>query len=195
MSESGVYAAAATASGYIYLSSDYGSTWTKSSASSTNGWIQIVSSESGEILAAIDDATSYNSIYISTNYGSEWTVLTTPTVYKWTCITISGSGQYLAAGTQYDSQSGGGIYISSDIGSSWTITSAPSSNISWTSITSSKSFQYIVATESTLDNGEISLPSNAYVSKDYGESFLPSASPLISTDSFVFGPLVSSYDG
>jgi hypothetical protein len=150
----GQYLAAAAVSsnseGGIYTSSDYGSTWTRTSASILINWESITSDSTGQYLA-----TSVNGggIYTSSDYGVIWTRTSAPTLVYWGPITSDSTGRYLAAVL-----SGGGIYTSSDYGSTWTLTSA-STLINWKSITSDSSGQYLAA---VVYGGGI------YTSSDYG---------------------------
>lgn len=100
MSAAGQFAAAATSNGPIYLSTDSGISWSQSSApTERSGWLQIVSSQSCQYLAAITNDGPGNDIYLSANYGDTWVQAVTPDVYQWLCIASSASGQILVAGT------------------------------------------------------------------------------------------------
>ena len=67
-----------TSGGYIYISSDYGDTWTSISVSL-----------SGQYQSAT--ANNPENIYISSNYGKTWVP------QAWISISISASGQYITA--------------------------------------------------------------------------------------------------
>jgi sugar lactone lactonase YvrE len=112
----------------LYLSSDSGATWTRSSASS-NYWISVSSSADGTKLAAVatdyqqgqpgaQTSHTYGAIYVSTNSGATWTRTAAPSI-SWnasSAVAISADGTKMAAITYYG---GGRVYTSADLGASW----------------------------------------------------------------------------
>ncbi|NCA18041.1 MAG: hypothetical protein EBS90_13540, partial [Betaproteobacteria bacterium] len=93
MSASGQYQTANSSANYIYISSDYGNSWTQdTSVGSTKSWNRVAISASGQYQVAT--ATSSN-IYVSSNYGATWT--STASSLNWLYVAISGSGQYITA--------------------------------------------------------------------------------------------------
>jgi len=97
--------------GGVYISQNFGSTWSLTTLSTSLTWSSISMSSTGQYVAAcaIGDG-----IYISSNYGSSWTLFNNSSPFNWSSITISSNGQYLTACVK-----GGGIYttsISMDIG-------------------------------------------------------------------------------
>ena len=139
-------------SGGIYISSNYGQNWTKTSALILN-WTSVSISSSGQYQTGVVYG---GGIYISYNYGVTWTITSAPSNVNWTSVSLSSSGQY-QTGVVY----GGGIYISYNYGVTWTITSAPS-NVNWNSVSLSSSGQYQSA---TVNNGQI------YVSTNFGNNW------------------------
>ena len=93
---------ATSTQGYIYYSSDYGHTWTKSNSERFN-WYSISISNSGQYaLACINGGR----IYYSIDFGHTWNLASSPSSnFSWTSISISGNGQYAIA-----SISGSSIY-------------------------------------------------------------------------------------
>jgi photosystem II stability/assembly factor-like uncharacterized protein len=152
----GQFLAALSQNGGIYVSNNYGSTWTNTLGlvhySSSYGF-KIVSDTTGQYLAA---ATVGTSVYTSTNYGSTWTLSSSPNALS---MTSDSTGQFLAAVVD-----NGGIFTSNDYGSTWTATSAPSAH--WKDITSDSTGKYLAATSS-----DVACP--VHTSSDYGHSWTP----------------------
>lgn len=138
--------------GEIFLSSNFGSTWTLSSAPAY-GYYFTSSSTSGQYLAA----TTADYVMMSSNFGSTWT---TALVQAGPCV-CSGSGQYCATAV-----SNSGIYLSNDFGSTWTKSSAPTE--AFDCITSSSSGQYLAA---GIHTGSI------YLSSDFGSTWTAATGP------------------
>ena len=115
---------AAVYGGGIYT--NYGTTWTATSAASKN-WISVASSADGSKLVA---AIYGGGIYTSANAGSTWQLTSAPTA-NWYAVASSADGVKLAAAVN-----GGGIYFSGNSGATWTPqTGAPVKY--WLSIASS----------------------------------------------------------
>jgi hypothetical protein len=83
-----------TISDYIYISSDYGQTWTPTA--SQRYWGSVVISSSGQYLVASLNANSQ--LYISSDYGKTWTP-NAPS-RNWRAIAMSSCGQYISAVVQ-----------------------------------------------------------------------------------------------
>jgi len=105
-------AAASIASGFIYTSTNFGSTWQLSGASS-NFWESLASSADGTKLAAV----AQNEIIISTNSGIAWTTNTSLSLgfVRLSSIASSADGGILAI-------AGGNVYVSTNSGGSWILT-------------------------------------------------------------------------
>ena len=119
------YAVQGTGGG-IYASTDYGATWSKTSAPSAS-WETITTSANGAIIYAVQHS---GYIYMSTDSGSTWTQTTAPSG-PWWSVATSSTGAVV-----YATQSTGGIYKSTDSGTTWAATSAPSAK--WYSIATSQ---------------------------------------------------------
>ena len=94
-SKDGKYLVVTTLFNNIYISSDYGSTWSKRSIEGTvfcNGPCAqqaIAMSADGDVVALT--ASDKSSFYLSTDYGNAWTTITTPSsVWAWQSIHMSG---------------------------------------------------------------------------------------------------------
>lgn len=138
--------------------------WTASSSPPAS-WNGIATSSSGEFIAAA--ACLGGSIYQSSDYGQTWSETTSApsSGYNWFAITSDSTGSQIVA-VSSDAGGVGGMYLSSDLGVTWSQTSVPS-NLAWTSVSSSSSGQYVMATSSGATGGAGSI----YVSKDNGASW------------------------
>jgi photosystem II stability/assembly factor-like uncharacterized protein len=90
----------------IFISSNYGASWSNLNDSLSSNWKNITSSVSGQYLAA---CASSGYIYTSSNYGANWTQQTNglPTaVSNWQTIKSSSDGSRLIAAIN-----GGPVYI------------------------------------------------------------------------------------
>jgi len=162
-SSSGQHLAACVLGGYIYTSSNYGSTWTQSTApnNATYDWESICSSSSGQFLAA---CVYGEYIYTSFNYGSTWNQTNTLNT-TWNSICSDSTGQYLAA-----CYSPGYIYTSSNYGGTWTQSSTP--ELYFNTICSSSSGQYLAA-----GVGNSGAVGGIYTSSNYGGTWTQSSAP------------------
>ena len=157
VSASGQYQTAVVYGESIYISSNYGSTWTSTNTSAGNkDWKSVSISASGQYQTAVVYG---GSIYISSNYGSSstWTPITSTGNKNWQGVSVSASGQYQTAVVY-----GGSTYISSNYGSTWTSTNTSIGNKDWYSVSVSASGQYQTA---VVSGG------NIYISSNYGSSW------------------------
>ena len=100
--------------GLIYVSTDSGTTWMRTSAP-TNAWASIASSADGTKLAAASPI----SIYTSADSGASWFSNNVPAT-AWQAITMSADGTKLAALDQNYH-----VYTSPNFGASWASNSVP----------------------------------------------------------------------
>jgi hypothetical protein len=139
----------------IYLSSNYGTTWT--TVGPTLLWLSCAMSASGQYMYAGTNVT--NNVYISTNYGQTWTPVTvaSSTIYAY-AIACSASGQYVCTVdiTNY-------IYYSSNYGVSWTRATGPTS--AFGGIAMSASGQYVIS-------GGLNATHSIYYSTNYGQTWV-----------------------
>ena len=115
------------ANGIIYYSTDYGSTFTKSSftqgttnnftpASGGNGINLSMNSDGSIIYYAHNPSSSATSIFKSTDYGSTWSLIATNVSSS--TVKTNNTGQYVIYAGNFSTQ------ISLDYGSTWKITGA-----------------------------------------------------------------------
>lgn len=164
--------------GGIYISSDSGTSWTKSAAP-TNGWWDIASSNSGSVLLASGAGTGHD-IYLSRDAGTTWTdessVGGTPSSSRtFFPVAVSADGSHLAVGGYP-----GDIWTSSNGGASWVDQTTLGSS-SWSALTISGNSNQIVAA---------GYPQGIYVSNDSGVSWTHTSAPSIA-----WSALASSNDG
>jgi hypothetical protein len=200
MSTSGQYQTAVRDSDQIYISSDYGTTWT--AVDSSRAWSGVSMSSTGQYQTSVVNS---GFIYISSNYGITW--VAKGLSRTWTDVAVSTTGQYqitcrgasaiyrsLDYGNTWTSVSGTGnmtsiamsstgqyltgssslgydLQISSDFGLTWTIPAGTPGSLVWGQVSISSSGQYQIA--GTNDGtGYI------YISNDYGNTWVPSFTSL-----------------
>jgi hypothetical protein len=149
---------------FIYVSSDFGTSWTKSN-SLQNYWRSVSLSASGQYQTAvgmgIPNQGPPGDIYVSSDFGTSWTSISLQKIF--TSVSLSASGQYQTAVAENDD-----IYISNDFGISWTSVSLQKK---WTSVSLSASGQYQAVVAQDFSGDYI------YVSIDFGNTWTPSNSP------------------
>ncbi|MDD3292612.1 MAG: FISUMP domain-containing protein [Candidatus Pacebacteria bacterium] len=177
MSSTGQYQTAVTrwtpiSDSEIYISSDYGATWTMVKSTSELGWFDVDVSSTGQYQTAV----GLSKIHTSSDYGATWTQRKNDSnnYYK---VAISNDGKYQTAGTQdsYD----GKVYTSSDYGATWTATLSGTGG-HFLGIDISSTGQYQTASET---NNII------YTSSDYGATW---TATLSGTGSDFYGIGLSS---
>ena len=194
VSATGQYQLVGTTS-YLYVSSDFGSTWTQVGPDNDDVWSGVAISGNGNYMYATDFTVSTGNLYRSTDYGLTWAVVpSSPGAGTWSFVAISASGQYvLASGPSY-------YYRSSDYGLTFTqvesyassgnvamsatgqymMLRAPSSNVvsnnygaTWTAI-SPVTDGYAMAISGTgqYQLAEDTSTTTLYISSDYGATFI-----------------------
>jgi photosystem II stability/assembly factor-like uncharacterized protein len=169
--------------GYIYLSLDYGVTWTTQIhglPTTQNAWQCIASNQDFNKLIIAANALAYNyggSSGIFTSFLSEscWTpqLNAVPTRNAFTKLTSSNNGKYLAVVAENQTilnvpnndNDYGGIWISWDNGFTWRKSDA--GNFCWNAISSDNTGQYLVA---GVYGGQI------YTSNNYGLNWVVQSS-------------------
>jgi carbonic anhydrase/acetyltransferase-like protein (isoleucine patch superfamily) len=172
----GVISNTANISGFVYVSSDYGSTFTgKTCTGVTSNMSSIAVSSNGQIVAAtVNGGNLSGNIYISSNYGSTFAnrqVITTANVTcNWQKIAMSNDAKYMVAIANGSNTTGfSRAYISKDYGNSFTaITSGINFDASWNDVTMSADGKYILLDISGNTNTN---SQNIYYSYDYGSNF------------------------
>jgi photosystem II stability/assembly factor-like uncharacterized protein len=145
--------------GGIYYSTDYGVTFSQSSASSLDNWISITSNANGNYMYAINRNNNYiGTVYLSSDKGMTWMINSAaPNTKFLSQVITSVSGKYVALASYNDS-----IIISSNYGSTWNVAIGTSS-VFWNDIVIDSTGQYYVAVG---DNSTI------FSSYNYGYSFV-----------------------
>eukprot|EP01032_Pedospumella_encystans_P017389 gene17389-19812_t len=115
---SGQFPSAASENGTVYVSDDFGVTWSGRGASRAH--TSIASDASGNRLAV---TVNNEGVYLSSDRGTTWTLanITGASSYTWRVVASDHSGQHLTA----ISSNYGFIHFSHDYGATWTSTSSP----------------------------------------------------------------------
>jgi hypothetical protein len=179
MSYTGQYQTAISSTYLVYVSSNYGQTWSGSTTAngltanninfvkvsvSSSGQYQVISYQSGGAPAG--------GVFISSNYGQTWTNVSSGSTVQMMGVAISGNGQYIILGSNYNATSY--IYISSNYGLTWTATSQQIVNGS--EVVISNTGQYMLATN---------LSNNVFLSSNYGANWsqLPNYGAMLAISS------------
>jgi len=147
-SSSGQYVATVASGDYIYISADYGKTWTQ--RDSSRAWFNVCMSSTGEKMAA---CVSGGYIYTSSDYGATWTQR--DSTRDWRRIACSEDGTKLVA-----AELTGSLYYSNDSGATW---SSAGTSAAYTSVAMSGDGTYAIATDGT--------PGYLYTSSDSGATW------------------------
>jgi hypothetical protein len=120
-------------SGYIYVSSTFGASWTQ--VSTYSQYSSVTVSASGQFVAATTVEYNKEGIWLSADYGLTWTQANVPTGENYVSITSDSTGQYLAA-IRYNVP----VIQSSDFGATWYTGDAPTLEAyNWKAIASDSS--------------------------------------------------------
>ena len=138
---------------YMYISTDFGNTWTQSQNASEKTWTYVSLSASGQHQTAV---TQNDYIYVSSDFGNTWSQSQNAPQKKWNSVSLSSSGQYQTAAAK--NYPGDYIYISTDFGNTWTEnTNAPKKTWYYVSLCASGQYQTAVAFNDYI-----------YISTDFG---------------------------
>jgi hypothetical protein len=168
-------------SGTLYLSSDYGATWT-SNRTGLGGTYAIALSHTGQYIsiANLTGLVSY-----SHDYGDSWNGTTSTPSDQFTTATIamSATGQYQIVGyrTNYTKRK---LFLSSDYGVTWDVLNNSTTN-EWVKVAISSTGQYLSATGITGEIG--TLKSYLYTSSDFGNQWTLNTSMSSLNSSLVYG--------
>ena len=130
----------ATDGNLIYVSSDYGATFSNGSSLNSAGYFIISMATSASLQFIVVTAPSFSNavlpdyVYRSTDYGSTFEPLTNSPQAIWQSITSDSTGQYLVAGQSDPSFLK--LYRSTDYGTTWTVCSGTEDSY-WNSLVSS----------------------------------------------------------
>jgi hypothetical protein len=131
ISATGQYMVACSDPGYVYISNNFGYSFTEYSVfgfSSSQTWTSVAISANGQYITAVMDSTSNSGFaYVSRNYGSSWS----QTQLSGTALTcgrcaMSSDGKY---GIMLSSTTT--LYISSNYCNTWTQLTKPTGNASY----------------------------------------------------------------
>lgn len=148
MNSSGTSMVICSVTGYCFLSSDSGSTWTQLSIPLYK-WNGITIDSTGNYIA-ICSQDGY--IYISTNAGNTWNSCSPNNNFIWRCICISSTANVIYAGALNNN-----IYYTTNNGVSWQMTSPNSYPSYWTSISMNSDGSVVYA---CVDGGNIYVMNN-----------------------------------
>ena len=139
MSSTGQYQTAVEGFYYgIWISNDFGNTWTQNTTETLNiSWTSVTMSASGQYQTSLS---SGSGIWTSIDFGKSWIQNTNAGIINvnWTSVAMAASGQYQSALSL-----GYGIWTSTDFGKTWKQNTNPEIiNIEWRSVAMSASGQY-----------------------------------------------------
>ena len=150
--------AAVETNGFVWTSTDYGSTWTKRTTVK-RAWASITSSSDGSKLAAV---ATLGTVFTSSDYGITWISRSAAAGDRaWTSIASSSDGTRLVAIVLSTLVVPGNIWTSSDSGVSWTRRTDAGDRV-WTSVASSSDGTRLAAVEGL---------GNIWTSSDSGENW------------------------
>jgi hypothetical protein len=172
--------------GFIYISTNWGVTWTPTSAP-TNVWTGLASSADGTKMFAVSQTTDFYEgyIYASTNSGQTWVLTGAPTNHPWNSVASSADGSRVVASSERglaSANSQGGVYTSIDYGMTWTSNSVPPGL--WTGVASSADGTKLVAVTQTTPIGWV------YTSTNSGANWISNSAP-----NYMWSSVASSADG
>ena len=164
----------------IWLSKDFGSSFTQVYQDSDLLWISIAVSNNGTYVYAVARP---GGIFVSKDTGDTWDLAPETAKDEWESITTDSTGQIVYAITQKSD-----AYISRDYGNSFSVIESLSSlGVSqWGSVTTSSTGQHVYI--STFEN-------SVYSSTDYGESFTKYEDVEAGDDTGYLQSITTSSDG
>jgi len=149
--------------GGIYISSNYGVSWTQIVPVGTNtltNWAEISISATGQFQTAL---VSGGFIYRSTDFGITWNPVTSVGTNNWSFVSISATGQYQTAVVN-----GGFLYNSTNYGATWSANTNTGSK-TWVSCSMVANAQYQLAVEGLVLTGGIATSGGQiWYSNNYG---------------------------
>jgi hypothetical protein len=160
------------ATSFIYISNDFGATWTKSSSSipSDHTFNALDASANFQYVASLDGSLGSGGVYMSSDFGASFSgPLTVSNLGGWTSIACDKLCKSIFAVVN-----GGGIWQSDNYGTSasWKLSSSAPNNSFWKDITSdSIGLNLAAITESS------SVPGSVYQSHDGGITWDASNAP------------------
>jgi hypothetical protein len=154
--------------GGVYITSDYGNTWTlQTSLPTFASWTRVASNSTGSKLIACSRPWQYynfGGVYISSNYGNTWTLITSlpnGNNENWFSVASNSEGDRLfATGFNY-------FYMSVNGGTTWApiIIAGVPPNIDYYCVETNSTGQYLAVTLNINPNNLI------YTSNNYGNTW------------------------
>jgi len=122
-STDGVKAVAVPDSGYIYTTTNSGTTWTARTGPGSLAWKDVTSSTDGTKLVAVAESGGNSSMFTSTDSGVTWTQrYVTSTWYRHLAASADGSKVYsLSSAHESDGYTVSHLFASADYGATWTL--------------------------------------------------------------------------
>lgn len=159
----------AATSGYIYTSTNSGTTWVRRAGKQE--WLHVASSSDGKLLVA---AAEGGMIYTSSNSGATWVARASKR--NWVALASSGNGKLLVAASD-----GPGLFTSRDAGKTWVVN--PKDTRYYRSFAlASKSNRLVAIASSSID---IDTAPSLFSSSNLGFSWAPLAAALRVTAEFI----------
>jgi hypothetical protein len=136
--------------GYVYVSSDFGNTWTAKVTDATRHWAHARMSNDGKYQVAIT-LVGGNIAYGSSDFGNTWTPFTINGSSP-SDIQLSDTGQYMTATLGNTSIN---LYVSTDFGATWTLKySNPSCSPQGLAISANGSYQLLPVCNYTYSSND-----------------------------------------
>jgi len=170
--------------GYIYVSTDFGSTWLKKD-SQYRIWQYVSMSASGQYQTAI--FRNPDSVYLSADFGNTWTTKFEIIGRDFTSVAVSASGQYQVI-CESNQQSNGNtnVYASNDFGNNWNVLLLNTTQ-SLNSIAISGSGQYVTVCSDKIIysfNSSTDLSMYKYFSENPTDKTLTEAYSILYSNNF-----------
>lgn len=152
----------------IYITNDYGETWTNVSPRNNlddRNWISVSMASDGKYQTAIENG---GEIYTSNDYGNTWMFVDSPSVTDkvWESISVSATGQYQTALEQ-----DGFIYKSIDYGNTWTKVTDP--------VVGQQKWQSVSVSSDGLYQTAMSYGGNVYMSTVFSNVVTTGGAPCV----------------
>jgi hypothetical protein len=182
---------AAVDKGNLWISTDFGVTWSEKTnfpSDEVHPWVKVASNTAGNRMVAVADG---GGVYISSNTGESWKEVTSLEKNKrWSSVTMNDEGNqiYIVNDKQ--------LWISKDFGKSWEQSRVGVNQMTWDEElaedeTNDFSFMYVTCN----GKGNVVVVANEYdniyVSNDYGKSIGPILDPEMAEDFAWANPILN----
>lgn len=160
--DSGKAMAAAEGQSYLFISLNFGETW--STTAYTKDWYEVEISSTGKYILGAANGDEY--IIMSSNSGTSWDTRTDYPTNDYQCCAVSGDGKYMYIADTWALGSDQSIYKSTDYGVTFTAALYPGGY--WYSLDCSNNGQYLLGGDGY----------NFYLSTDYTTNWTDISSRL-----------------